>query len=264
MANVVSSQSLAVSALSTLADLASLVPAMDLSKKFDHYRTRFVEAFKARDYTNEGFGARIDAHPVTVSKLRNGTIKLDDEWRARVARGLAIDEGLLFGEEPLPTPAAHEKYVSPKKALKAKGKPQRPPASNDNLPLFGLAAGSLQGATAITTDPIEQIPCPPALRDVWGAYALRTHGDSMVPRYFPRDVLYVNPNQRVQPGDHVVIQTERYDGSGTETWVKRLDALTESEVRVSQYNPDSQITFTRKYVRHIHRVLPVNELFGLV
>lgn len=84
----------------------------------------------------------------------------------------------------------------------------------------------------------------------------------MIPRYFPRDILYINPNQQVRPGDHVVIQVAQSDDAETETWVKRLDAISVDEIKVSQYNPPCQITFDRQCVKHVHRVLPVNELFG--
>jgi phage repressor protein C with HTH and peptisase S24 domain len=228
---------------------------VDLSETFAHYKRRFRAAFEARNYTNEGFAERIGAHPVTVSKLRSGATNLDDEWRAKVAAGLGLDEVILFGTGPLPDPRPEEMF----KPLRRRGRKPKP--ANDNLPLFGLAAGSAMGEHRMSNDPIDEVPCPEGLRDVVGAYALLTRGESMVPRYFPGDRLYINPNQRVRAGDHVIIQTRLHDSSGTETWVKRFDGEDENEVRVSQYNPSAQMAFKKKYVMHVHRVLPINELF---
>lgn len=228
---------------------------VDLSETFAHYRRRFREAFEARNYTNEGFAERIGAHPVTVSKLRSGATNLDDEWRARVAIGLGIPAEILFGTDPLPAPRPEEMF----KPLRKRGR--KPKAVNDNLPLYGLAAGSATGAHRMMNDPVDEVPCPEGLRDVIGAYVLLTRGESMIPRYFPGDRLYVNPTQRVKPGDHVIIQTRLHDSSGTETWVKRFDGESADEIRVWQYNPPGAMTFKKKYVMHIHRVLPVNELF---
>lgn len=118
MANILSRISLAVPALSSVANLANIPPMIDMKQKYEHYRVRFVEAFKARKLTNEEFGERIKAHSVTVSKLRNGKIHLDDEWRVKVAAALDIPEDVLFGEEPLPAPGENEIFISPKKALK--------------------------------------------------------------------------------------------------------------------------------------------------
>jgi len=228
---------------------------VDLSKKYDHYSRRLRQAMQARNLTNEEMASRTESHPVTISKLRTGRITLDDEWRARMAQGLGMPEEVLFGEGPLPAPSARELF----RPLKRRGR--KPVNDNSELPVYGLAAGSLQGHYVMTTEVIETVPCPPGLKDVFGAYALRTHGDSMVPRYFPRDILYVNPNQPIVAGDHVVVQVRHAEGAGTETWVKRYDGQNDADVMVSQYNPPGRIVFRRQYVQHLHRVLPVNELY---
>mgnify|MGYP000938715430 CR=1 FL=1 len=261
MANIMSSQSLAEAALSRLAVSAKPSLMADLSRKYEHYRARLREAMAARKLTNEGMAEKVNSHPVTISKLRNGTMGIDDEWRTRFADAFAIPEPVLFGEGPLPEPRPFEIYVSPKKA--AKQKKTRPANDNRTLPLYGLAAGSLAGQHAMTSDPVDQVPCPPALADVAGAYALRTRGESMVPRYMPGDVLYVNPHQRVRPGDHVIVQTMLHDNSGTETWVKRFEGENPETIEVWQYNPPAKVEFKRRFVMHVHRVLPVNELFGM-
>lgn len=232
----------------------------DLTKKYLHYRRRLVEAMKARKLTNEAMAEKIGGrtHPVTISKLRNGTINLDDEWRAKTSAAIDLPEDVMFGDEPLPEPRPFEIYVSPKRG------PRRAlTAANENrtLNLYGLAAGSMTGALRMTAEPIDEVPCPPKLVDVIGAYALKTSGESMVPRFFPGDHLYINPHQRVHAGDHVIIQVMKHDNSGTETWVKRFDAEDAENFHAWQYNPPARVSFKKKYVMHMHRVLPINELF---
>ena len=153
----------------------------DLSQKYEHYRRRLVDAMKARKLTNDAVAERIGrkTHPVTISKLRNGVINLDDEWRAKTAAALDLPADVLFGEEPLPEPRPFEIWVSPKRSARRVMK-----AANENrmLNLYGMAAGSMTGAHRMTADPIDEISCPPKLADVVGAYALKTSGESMVPR----------------------------------------------------------------------------------
>lgn len=209
----------------------------------------------ARALTNEELASRIEAHPVTISKLRSGRIDMDDEWRARIAAGLRMNEEALFGEAPLPAPKVSEIF----RPLKRRGR--KSAIVNRDLPVYGLAAGSMEGAHQMTPEIVEAIPCPPGLAHVAGAYALRAKGDSMVPRYFPGDILYVNPLQEVHAGDHVVIQVLHHENSGTDTWVKRFDGRHGGEVLVSQYNPAAQLTFKGRSVRYLHRILPTNELF---
>lgn len=232
---------------------------VDLNERYAHYRNRLRAYVDARKLTNDVIGERIGAHPVTVSKLRSGATKLDDEWRARMAAGLGVEHDVLFGEGPLPQPEPREIH----KPLRKRGrKPAAPPVNDNRLPLYGLAAGSLAGVHTMSSDPVDSVPCPPALADVIGAYALKTRGESMIPRYFPGDVLYVNPHQRPHSGDHVIIQTQNYDGGGTETWVKRFDAEDKDMLHASQYNPSARVSFRKQLVIHVHRVLPINELFG--
>ncbi|MBN9243966.1 MAG: helix-turn-helix transcriptional regulator [Mesorhizobium sp.] len=255
MASQLSINNLAVLPISHIADLARNAQMVDLTKRYEHYATRMKAFMEARNITGEMAADMIGAHPTTIYDLRRGAQRLDDEWRVKVAAGFKTEEAVLFGEGPLPTPHATEIFPAKKRGRKPKI------AANDNLPLYGLAAGSAMGAHRMSNDPIDEVPCPAGLRDVIGAYALLTRGESMVPRYFPGDRLYINPVQRVRPGDHVIIQTRLHDSSGTETWVKRYDGETESEIRVWQYNPPAEMKFKKQYVMHVHRVLPVNELF---
>jgi len=232
---------------------------VDLSKKFEHYQDRLRAAMKSRKLTNEALAEKVDAHSVTISKLRNGTMKLDDEWRARLAEALNLPETVLFGEDPLPSPRPFEIWQSPRKGLRQQSRAAA--RAKQVIQLYGLAAGSKEGALRMTADPIDEVTCPPALEHVMGAYALRTSGESMIPRYFPGDRLYINPHQRVHSGDHVIIQTMRDDNSGTETWVKRFDGEDTENIYVLQYNPEARMAFKKDHVIHMHRVLPINELF---
>lgn len=225
----------------------------DLAKRYDHYAARLRDFMDARNITGEIGAELIGAHPTTVYDLRRGDRKLDDEWREKISTGFKIDHDVLFGSGKLPKPLPDEVY-------KAKRRGRKPKAANDNIPHWGLAAGSLVGAKSISEDLPEEVPCPPGLRDVLGAYALTTKGESMIPRYFPGERLYINPNQGIRAGDHVVIQTTNDDGTETETWVKRYDGESAGSVFVWQYNPPARIEFKRKFVRYIHRVLPTNEL----
>ncbi len=51
---------------------------------------------------------------------------------------------------------------------------------------------------------------------VESAYALRTRNESMVPRYFPNEILYINPEQTPQGGDHIIIQVQLHESDGIE------------------------------------------------
>lgn len=232
---------------------------IDLDARYRHYRSRLRDFMKARNLTNDDVAEKLGVHPVTISKLRNGALSLDDEWRARFAESFDTEHDLLFGFEPLP--AARPAEIRPPR----RGRPRasRPPARQvrSELPMFGWAAGAVAGVETITSEPVEYVPCPPALSDIDEAYALRTRGESMVPRFFPGELVYVHPHKAVKSGDHVVVQTQRFEGSGTETWIKRFDADDEQSIYAAQYNPEGRVTFRKSNVLYVHRVLRPDELF---
>jgi len=139
---------------------------------------------------------------------------------------------------------------------------KRPPApmSAADLPVFGLAAGSVLGALTMGTEPVEYVPCPPGLSRVKGAYALIVTGSSMEPRYMAGDMIFLHPHRPPRPGDHVVIQEI---SDGTKTWIKRFERQTETHLVTLQYNPPAEVKFARNTITAVHRVLTTNELFGI-
>lgn len=256
MASELSRIILAIPPISERAKTASIFNMINLEQRYRHYAARMAAFMDARNITGDIGSELIGAHTTTVYDLRRGAQKLDDEWRARVAIAFGIDHDVLFGEGPLPEPGPGEIYPAKRRGRKPKTVPPRA-----TLSLYGLAAGSIQGNHSMTNDPVDEVPCPPALRTVVGAYAMKTRGDSMVPRFFHGERLYINPHQAVRAGDHVVIQVRNHESSGTDTWVKRYEAEDEDMVYVSQYNPPGRIAFKKKYVQSVHRVLPIDELF---
>lgn len=259
MANIMQEKKLADPALFQLATLASVCEMRKIDEKYQHYAERLREAMTSRNLTNEMLAERLGAHPVTVSKLRNGTIKLDDEWRAKIADTMRLDEEVLFSRDALPLPRPEDVVIGARK----RGRPSTRALAPARIPLYGMAAGSMQGAYSQTSEPIDLILCPPGLSSVSGAYALKTMGTSMVPRYMPGDFLYVHPHQPVKKGDHVVVQMQRHEGAATETWIKLYEGARDDIVIVSQYNPIATIEFRKKFILHMHRVLPPNEIYGL-
>jgi transcriptional regulator with XRE-family HTH domain len=232
---------------------------IDMSERFAHYQARLKDAMKARGMSNEELGELVDAHYVTISKLRTGKLRIDEEWRSRIAAALDVPVEELFGNAPI-----IQTRASVTKAARGRGRRHAADMIFDAsgrrmLEIYGLAAGSAAGQTLISQDPIAEVAAPPALASVVGAYVLMTKGDSMVPRYFPNDYLYINPHQAIRPGDHVVIQTRTPDGASIQTWVKRYDGEKNGKLVAWQYNPAGKIEFKRELVEHVHRILPVNE-----
>jgi phage repressor protein C with HTH and peptisase S24 domain len=172
----------------------------------------------------------------------------------RIAAGLGITAASLFDS----TPSASE--VRPADV----NLPSRSEMPND-IPVMGTAAGShLRGAFQISTDYVDVVRRPPALTGVKSAYALYLEGTSMVPKYEPGDLLYVHPKKPVRAGDPCVVQCY-YNGQEheIEATVGMFLRYTPEMLVIRKYNPDSELSISRKTVKDVHRILTLNELFGV-
>lgn len=207
------------------------------------WRARLKSAIKERGLTGEEIAARMDAHPVTVSKLLNGRMKLNEKWMERFAKALEIETTAILA------PGATEPA------------PRRTQAGT--IPVYGMAAGAFAGAFTMSSDEVERVPAPPGLAHVRDAYALIVTGSSMEPRYFAGDTIFVNPHRPPRPGDHVIVQIRDHRPEGRQTFIKRYVGETHGAVVVSQYNPPMNTEWKREQVSLLHRVLTTNELLGV-
>jgi len=94
---------------------------------------------------------------------------------------------------------------------------------------------------------------PEALRDVATAYAVRVHDESMKPRLWPGNGLFVDPTRPTKPGDLVIIQMT--DG---QAFVKVLTRRTERAWIFEQYNPAGEVRLDPKKVKGVHLVVNVS------
>lgn len=130
---------------------------------------------------------------------------------------------------------------------------------SSDLPILGTAAASIVGAVTLGRT-VGYERRPPALRNVPDAYALYVAGDSMIPRYFPGDIVYVNPHRPCRQGDDVVIQTRIKPGDDISGYVKCFISRSSRGVVARQYNPETQIEYSRNTVVAVHRILTAHEL----
>ena len=160
-----------------------------------------------------------------------------------VPRGIPRDDVMdLAGvpREPVPPnePTAPER---PKLPL--------PPAMPRDLPVMGTVKGGEEGFYFNEGEPKEYIVRPPALTGVSNAFALYVHGESMEPRYYAGEVLYVNPNRPLAKGCFVAVEMTN-DRGLIKQFVSRNDEL----LVLAQFNPPKEIRLPIAEVKHIYRI----------
>lgn len=212
-----------------------------------NYSRASLAAGLSKEYLRTMMDRRSTPSLRTLEKLATG-LQTTTQWLLRGEGDKAAPEPKQ-GDAPATIAAPR---VSP---------PGQPQASQRTLPVFGLAAGAPLGNHTMSNDPVEYVPAPPALQSVRDAYVLIVTGDSMEPRYFAGEPIFIHPHRPIRKGDHVAIQ-EEVDG-GISVSVKIFDRQTDEHLVTRQYNPPAEVKFLRKRIQAVHRVLTPNELFQL-
>ncbi len=136
-----------------------------------------------------------------------------------------------------------------------------------NMPVYGTAAASLavrhEGAFEMESRIVEFVRRPPALMQVPDAYAFYVAGNSMVPAHLPGDLRFVHPYKPPRQGDTVVVQAQYAAHSGVEAFLGIFDHTTAEMLYIRKLNPDAKVEFVARYVKAVHRVLTMNEMFGV-
>lgn len=141
--------------------------------------------------------------------------------------------------------------------------PARSEMSKD-VPVLGTAAGSHErGAFQLSADPIDYVRRPPALAGAKDVYSLYVEGSSMEPQFWPGDLVYIHPHKHPRFGDAIVVQRHISDAGEVEATIGLYVKKTADAIVIRKHNPPAEIEIKRETVSHYHKVLTLNELFGV-
>ncbi|WAC26398.1 S24 family peptidase [Ancylobacter sp. SL191] len=135
-----------------------------------------------------------------------------------------------------------------------------------NVPVMGTAAGSIiRKVEGFSLEPevVDYVRRPPALADRKDIYALYVSGLSMEPMHTHGDLRFIDPRQRPQIGDSVIVVTRTHDDDPGQAYIKILAKRTPSAVVLKQLNPEAMIEIPEKFILQMHRVMTMNDLFGV-
>ena len=128
---------------------------------------------------------------------------------------------------------------------------------DDKIGIFGRAAGGNDGSFEMNGNPIEYIETPPYLRGVSDAYGVYVIGDSMEPRYFAGELVYVHPNRPYKKGAFVVVQIKPdNEGDAPRAFIKQYLRQTGDHLHLAQFNPSGEIKpIPLSKVLSVHRIV---------
>jgi phage repressor protein C with HTH and peptisase S24 domain len=137
--------------------------------------------------------------------------------------------------------------------------PARPPASayaagTRDLPVMGAVMGGGEGFYFNEGEPKEFVARPVNLGGASNAFALYVDGESMEPRYFAGEILYVNPNRPITRNCFVAV--ELADGRGM---IKQFQKRNDDTIVLNQLNPEKEIRLAAKDVKRMYRIVGSGE-----
>ncbi|NMN56890.1 phage repressor protein C with HTH and peptisase S24 domain [Xanthobacter sp. SG618] len=208
----------------------------------------------------------------TISKLERGRLRLTSDWMFRLAPvlGAAPSELLPQAQNEVVTEqliALDASSLLPKATVEP-ADVEIPATSrfSRDLPVLGTAGGAVirqVDGFRMEHEVVDYVRRPPALAKQMNAYAIFVVGESMAPMHNPGDLRFVDPEQRPSIGDSVVVQTKHYNGDPGQGYIKLLKRRTPTNIVLQQLNPAAILEIPTQYVVSVHKVLTMNDLFGV-
>jgi SOS-response transcriptional repressor LexA len=118
-----------------------------------------------------------------------------------------------------------------------------------DLPVMGAVKGGTEGFYFNEGEAKEIVVRPPGLAGVSNAFALYVDGESMEPRYYAGEMLYVNPNRPITRGCFVAV--EMTDGQGL---IKQFVRRNDEHLVLAQFNPPKEIRLPVSRVKRVYRI----------
>jgi len=118
-----------------------------------------------------------------------------------------------------------------------------------DLPVMGAVKGGAEGFYFNEGEAKEYVVRPPSLGGVSNAFALYVDGESMEPRYYAGEMLYMNPNRPITRGCFVAV--ELADG---QCLIKQFVRRNDDQLVLAQFNPAKEIRLLAAKVKAIHRI----------
>ena len=128
------------------------------------------------------------------------------------------------------------------------------------IPVYGQAVGGKDDEFVLSGNQVSEVLAPPVLSHVPNAYAVYVVGDSMEPRYFAGETVFVNPRLPISRGSFVVAQISKdQEAEKPRAYIKRFLSQDAKRLRLEQYNPKKIFEFSTSTVVAIHRIVMSGE-----
>lgn len=219
-----------------------------LSLPMESIGSRIKQARERLGLSQEAFAKPLGVTRGAVGNWeRDQGIKRENLVQIAERYGLTVDWLASGSGSP---PAVRE----PSNATPSRRKPVDPDLGPEWIPAYGQAMGGEDGYFILNGNKIADLLAPPSLVGVQDAYAVYVAGDSMEPRYYAGEALFVNPRVPIRRGDFVVAQVQFEREDTPRAYVKRFQRMNDVELVLEQFNPAKELRFDSRAVVSVHRI----------
>jgi phage repressor protein C with HTH and peptisase S24 domain len=205
-----------------------------------------------RGLTQKGLAEHMGMNPAAVNRMLHGTrnIRADEIPLIEQYIGVKLD---------LSAPANFD-YKQDARAQTLRKlsdiplqhfAPATETATQQMVPVYGYAAGSLQkGLNLANGEVVDWVTRHPAQVGINNAFAIYVFSDSMEPRYFRGELVYVHPGRPPEANRDCIIELKSGDA-----YIKRFLRQTEDKIRVAQLNPPQEKEIAKEDIKAIYVVV---------
>jgi len=228
--------------------------------------TRISEVLNLKGWTARAWSLESTGKPDTIRNiLRGGSNAPRADTLASLAKTAGCSVPWLMGETdegvPQPSPAPATPNSDPLTVPLSLTAIQDIPR---DFPIVGSGSCGDDGRFEFQGEVIDYTRRPPRLARARDAYALYVRGTSMEPWRKDGEFVFVHPHQPVKIGDYVVVQIKpEKPGEPMPAYIKQLIKSSDTEVRLLQFNPKTELTIRSNKIVSIHRIVDWSELFSL-
>lgn len=118
------------------------------------------------------------------------------------------------------------------------------------IPVYGHAGGVQKGISLESGHEVDWVMRHPAQFGVANAFALYTFSNTMEPRYFQGELMYIHPGRPPEMNRDCVIEMKN-----GEVYIKRFLRQDESRIRVAQFNPPREDEISKADIKAVYTVI---------
>jgi len=216
------------------------------------YGAEFRRARRERQLTQVAVAKSLGVSQSYVAQIEAGRNHPSPALAERIADLLGLDLPERTDEEALQVGLAEVSnlFGSARKIGRA-----APAAERVRLPIVGLPDPGDEEKVVVDGQSHGSVLAPPQLEKIPGAQAVYVRGRSMEPRYYPGEMVYINPTRPPNPGDFVWVLIREPPFAAPIGYVRQYLGQDADQIRLATLNPKRQRTLDRRHLVSIATIV---------